>query len=840
MTKLYVFKSFLLSSLLILSACSNDDVANNNGKGSLTVAVKANQEVLSPITKSITEEIAPSVDDFSMFVMQGDQLIESWDRFADYPQQVFYPIGTFNLKATYGAIEKEGFEQPYYEGNQTFQISDGEDTHVEITSYLANTKVSVEYTDEFKRYFKDYSAKVSSVLNTPITFSKTEQRAAFFKPSTLVVNLNVTNQHGTTSEIRAAVLENAHARYHYRFKFDVDASNAYLYVRFDEATENVPVQIDISDESLSSAPPILSLTGFESGVTKDIIEGTIGDESSYQVVLNAKSGIAQCNLRTSSASLLAKGWPEVIDLAALTTEQKTVLESLGLRIKGFGPTMDKIAIVDFTGVLPYLSYSEEAPVHTFSLEATDIFSKVTEVPAVLSVNSLDNQFEVESPLTQIGGSEFIDIPVQLLGDASNIEVFLLRQKEGVKLTTEVITTNNESHVIRAYFTPYLLKKEKLEVGYRGKKTEVNVDVTTPDFQIKVANSVDVWASQATITVVGTTEGTTEYLKDKSVSLEYTQKGANNWILPEQYKSENRVTIKGLPINVDSSASLFEVKAKLTDGTTQKESSVIEFMTEAPMQLPNAGFEDWTEAMVWKKTIFLSGGESVYAFYPNAAGGSAFWTSYNDKTTQPRGDASWFYCAYPGLVPTSKSNFTAANHLNRFDGKSYVIDTHSGSTAMEISTVGWGKNNWTSESSASAEYKQAGLLYIGTYDRASQVEVHGQPFSSRPSALEFYYKYYPLNEEQGKATIILEDESHQEIGRGELRVGDTQSFTQAVVPVVYNVNKKAAFLRVEFISTDAKAPATIAVQGSKGAWNAGYGDSRHIGSILTIDDVKLIY
>ncbi|MGL4491850.1 MAG: DUF4493 domain-containing protein, partial [Tannerellaceae bacterium] len=515
-----------MSSLLILSACSNDDVANNNGKGSLTVTVKANQEVLSPITKSMTEETAPSVDDFSIFVIQGDQIIESWDRFADYPQQVFYPIGTFNLRATYGAIEKEGFELPYYEGNQLFQITDGEDSHVEITSYLANTKVSVEYTDEFKRYFKDYSAKVSSVLNTPITFSKTEQRAAFFKPSTRVINLNVTNQQGTTSEIRAAVLENAQPRYHYRFKFDVDASNAYLYVRFDEATENVPIQIDISDESLSSAPPVLSLTGFESGVTKDIIEGTIGDESSYQVVLNAKSGIAQCNLRTSSASLLAKGWPDVIDLAALTIEQKTIMESLGLKIKGLGATMDKIAVVDFTGVLPYLSYSEEAPIHTFTIEATDIFSKVTEVPAVLSVNSLDNQFAVEKNLTQIGGSEFIDIPVQLLGDASNIEVFLLRQKKGVKLTTEVITTNNESHVIRAYFAPYLLKKEKLEVGYRWKKMEVDVDVTTPDFQIKVANNADVWASQATITVVGATEGATEYIKDKSVSLEYTEKGAN--------------------------------------------------------------------------------------------------------------------------------------------------------------------------------------------------------------------------------------------------------------------------------------------------------------------------
>ena len=58
-------------------------------------------------------------------------------------------------------------------------------------------------------------------------------------------------------------------------------------------------------------------------------------------------------------------------------------------------------------------------------------------------------------------------------------------------------------------------------------------------------------------------------------------------------------------------------------------------------------------------------------------------------------------------------------------------------------------------------------------------------------------------------------------------------------IVYTVFAKAASLSLVFLSTDAEKPATEAVQGNVGAFG-GYGDSRHIGSILTVDDVSLVY
>ena len=47
------------------------------------------------------------------------------------------------------------------------------------------------------------------------------------------------------------------------------------------------------------------------------------------------------------------------------------------------------------------------------------------------------------------------------------------------------------------------------------------------------------------------------------------------------------------------------------------------------------------------------------------------------------------------------------------------------------------------------------------------------------------------------------------------------------------------MTVVFPSTDSSSPSTKAVQGSYSAL-AGYLDSRHIGSILTVDDIELIY
>ena len=170
----------------------------------------------------------------------------------------------------------------------------------------------------------------------------------------------------------------------YRMKFDVDAGSAQLIVSFTEDVEEVIIDtIDISDESLNDQAPYFVITGFESGVSFDVVSGMSAGE--LKAMLMSLSGIESCVMTTTSVSLLEKGWPASVDLNALTAEQKTILTNLGLKVRGFGDSSEGVAVIDFTDVVPNLAFNTTDPVTTISLVATDKNAK--EASTVLIINS---------------------------------------------------------------------------------------------------------------------------------------------------------------------------------------------------------------------------------------------------------------------------------------------------------------------------------------------------------------------------------------------------------------------------------------------------------------------
>ena len=86
--------------------------------------------------------------------------------------------GNYTLKATYGNIETQGFEAPYYEGAKEFSIKKNESTNISVVCYLANVKVTTEYTELFKKYFTDYTVNIRPAGSTDTSFGKNETRAA--------------------------------------------------------------------------------------------------------------------------------------------------------------------------------------------------------------------------------------------------------------------------------------------------------------------------------------------------------------------------------------------------------------------------------------------------------------------------------------------------------------------------------------------------------------------------------------------------------------------------------------------------------------------------------------
>ncbi len=463
---------------ILLSGCSKDNDYNTatTGKGSLNIKLTADDSTQNVITRA-EETTLPNVNDFTISVLQGDEVKYSCDKFSQYSDEVLFPIGQYTLKASYGQLHNEGFNMPYFVGIQEFLIEDEKETNVEVTCYLTNVKVSATYTENFKKYFSDYSLKINSEGNSPILFGKGETRTCYFKPGKITLMLNLTKKDGgVQSSYQPIVIDNALAQHHYKFNFDVNAGSSTVNITFTDKTEIVTHTIDVSDGTMRTDPPFFILNGFTSNTVLDIKEGKEADNP-LSVYLNARSGIEECILTTSSSSLISQGWPADIDLANLSTDKLQLLQSFGLQLKGLGTNKDKIATIDFTNVIPHLEY-DNGTLSTFKLVAKDKLKKVNEDEAILKVNSLSNQFSVAVPEVLASGSTYVDLTVTLDGKPETIKASYILYGALQDLTCGLLSTEEDgiTHHIRVTFPVKITSSTQMTVTCGRKKTTFTLSV----------------------------------------------------------------------------------------------------------------------------------------------------------------------------------------------------------------------------------------------------------------------------------------------------------------------------------------------------------------------------
>lgn len=292
-------------------------------------------------------------------------------------------------------------------------------------------------------------------------------------------------------------------------------------------------------------------------------------------------------------------------------------------------------------------------------------------------------------------------------------------------------------------------------------------------------------------------------------------------------SGTRLAVRGLPAGTT-------LKFKASDtGSLDGAYKEVTCTTEAAAQVQNYKMDAWSHDSGWEKKVPVVGyKETIYQYFPNSSAvPNEYWATRNAMTTcADFGYTSMFYNHYSGT---------------------YGVDGGVTGKAAEICTVGWAKskaNTFLSSGNGVCNQRSAGMLFMGSYryDKAADNEVfdYGRPFTSRPTALTFQYKYAPVDGESFRAYVVVENRSGgkvTEIGRGELTSATAKSsFTKAVVSIDYkNRALKATHAYVVFVSSTADNPGYRAVEGSKGAFS-GFADARYIGSVLTVDDIIFTY
>ena len=499
-------KIFLYSAtMLLLVSCANEDKQGSSGYGAINVQVSADYKVV-PVTRSTAESAStienPDVSEFALKLVSSDgSFSRAWDSLADFDPATKIPVGAYTMSAFYGDIDTEGFEKPFYLGETPVAVRDRENSSVEINCTLANVKVTVEYSDAFKKYFADYSTTIHSTGGEYIEFSKTETRAAYVKPGKITIQTHLKKQNGIESTFEPAAIPNAAARQHYKIKLDISDNNAgeaQLNISFDETTETQPIKIDISDEVMVAPAPSFLLSGFESGVPVEAKEFNYPADKNVNISLTAKGGLAGCTLTTASRCLESKGWPQEIDLLNMSQEQAETLHRLGLKIKGFSETGSKMGFIDFTELFTHLQIIESNDQHLFSISAKDMHGKVSESPVSLSVKNLPLTFSLQEPEAVFVGSSSAIVPILYDGTDANLIKFSYLNAEGHKVNCASSVLSSKENLYQIKISVKAANEPvKVEASLSGglKTTTASIPVLTPEFSI-TAEEYDIWGAKS--------------------------------------------------------------------------------------------------------------------------------------------------------------------------------------------------------------------------------------------------------------------------------------------------------------------------------------------------------
>lgn len=805
----------LLSLMLAgLVSCSKDE-GSSSFEGRIDVRVSADQSLSEAVSRASEEEAVPEAKDFALTIESADgKVSNSWDNLENF-EPVSVSVGTYNVTASYGDANAEGFEALSYLGSTSVEVRKDETAEASVTCTINKAKVSISYTDDFKSYFSSYSAYVTSSKGNKVTYAVDETRGAYFVPGDLGVYLEVTRQ-GVSQKVTLNPKNfTAEVKHEYRLTMDVDASTAALTIVFnDNPASEQNVNINISDEALNAPAPEFIPTGFTSGTAIEVLEENSVSEK-LEAYLNAASGLAKCELVTASEALKAQGWPESVDLMSLTAEQSQKLTALGLVTRGLGTNHDKIAAVDFQNVIPHLYCTSDGnDTHTFTLRATDLLTKVSE-DLVLSVTTRNNGFAITLPESVPYGSSTMTFSMNLEGDPSQVKFYYEHVGAWQQFASDKVaiseTAENQYSVTVTYDNPLVDTennvKFKAEYGvYEVKKVEGTVKVEDPELTLSLKNGdADVWAKHVNLQIVSNVDdgwvATSENVKIQSWE-------NDNWKEVAFSCNSSEVTVSGLTADKDYT---FRAVDKNDDTRT---SALVKVHTEAELSVPNGDMEDWY--------CTKPKNDNWEVWYVYNEGEQPVWDTMNQLTTSTNG--SYRYNSNSGTIRTN--------------GK-------TSGYAAQIRAVGWGNGNTAAGAISTCRNATVGELYIGHYDSNSRKAVYeGIEFTSRPKSLIFDYKYTPgKGGDQYYAEIVIlnkQGETVTEIGHGLSRNGNSVGeWSPMTINIEYTEDgkkMKATHMYIVFKSGDKAGKDycnTIPAFGN-------LSDGEFVGSEFFVDNIKLNY
>ncbi len=799
-TRILIHTMVICLLLTVGAGCVDEYEKNQSGAGFIEPSIEVNSEVVVAVDKILTTVISdvPTSADFNLKLTDlNGGLSKKWSSYDDYPMNEPLNPGEYIMEAYTGGISIEGFNKPYFYGQAKCSVNDGESTPLKVECRLANAMIEVAFTENMTSYFKKCALRFHSAGGSYITYTSYEKRPAFLLPGDTDLSLLLTFPDGESIETFVVTIPDTQARYYYLATVDMTLINNIpeVSVSFDEKMHTDDLIVKLTPEFVRSNSPELSTCGFESGDVYQIAEGVM---PSGPLCFKAKSPTLKSLLLTiNSQELMSKGWPAEIDVLRMSDSEASKMTDLGLKVS----TAGNETTVDFTEAIATLHSPADNEKPVFAAIARNENGKESEVAYIeIDIMPVDIKVLNISPAT-IGVNETEITVLCPVEEPEKLGVDLFDKKGSWTPGTikNIEPIGNHTYKLTVGINDGI-DDQIARLTYCGLvKSELTIPRISPKFSI----DVDAYALKAVIRIVPENTELTEII----TSMAHIYAGDEKMVSIVRDEEKGEITVSGLQ---PAKKYNFAVTV-LNDLKTGFHANAIS-VTESTSSIPNYDFED--QRLTIEYANMPSGGiysQSIVSIF-NQLNRTSFklstpkeWANTNSKTFNRAAKRHNTWYMQPSVYT--------------------VYDAYSGGFAVKLQSVGWDLNGediapYLQTSTPYVEYSRniphishraAGKIFLGSYrfDALTMTETYneGMPISSRPMALNGFYKYLsdphdPNDLGLAKITVLgIVDGEETVIAEAEGHLSPVSGYKAFSIPLTYNhFGVKASKVKIMLSST----------------------------------------
>ncbi len=243
------FQLWIMLLALVLGSCRHEEPDIRKPKGLLEINIGLFINV-NEIDSHLKSTLAAEDFKVTIFTASGTE-VQVFENASEMPPEIELEIGAYYVTAHSDNNLPAAFDNPYYFGqSDVFTITAGSTQSVTLGCELANTMVSVIYSENIKSNFSDYSTTVGSSAGS-LTFGMTETRAGYFQPLPLNISAVLTYQKSDGSFESKTLTGNIpvpQPKKHYEIHVDATGAEGTLLfqINLDESIDPAEI-VEITD-----------------------------------------------------------------------------------------------------------------------------------------------------------------------------------------------------------------------------------------------------------------------------------------------------------------------------------------------------------------------------------------------------------------------------------------------------------------------------------------------------------------------------------------------------------------------------------------------------------------